>query len=187
VVDERPASIETARLRLVVLLPREIRALIDGDAATASTAAGVLFPPGWPHDKEAHEGLPWHLRHLEAHEGHRAWRIRVIVEMATNTVVGSINLKGPPDIDGDVEIGWGISEACRRRGYATEAASGVIEWALAQPGVKSLSATIAEDNVVSQKLAAKLGLMRTSRLRRQRAVWSRSASLLAAGPRQQRS
>jgi ribosomal-protein-alanine N-acetyltransferase len=174
--DERPANIETARLRLLVLLPREIRALTDRDVEKASDHAGVVFSPGWPQDDEARDGLPWHLRHLEADERHRAWRIRVIVDRATNLVIGSINLKGPPDADGDVEIGWGIAEAWRRRGFATEAASGVIEWALGQPGAKSLSATIADDNVVSQNLAAKLGIIRTGQVRRQKPVWSRPAA-----------
>jgi hypothetical protein len=36
---------------------------------------------------------------------------RVVVERATSLVVGSVNLKGPPDGDGDVEVGWGISES----------------------------------------------------------------------------
>src|SRR5688572_23309769 len=106
---DRPATIETARLQLVVLLPREIRALIAGDNEQASEHAGVLFPPGWPEGDDAREGLPWHLRHLESSEAHRAWRIRVVVERATGLVVGSVNLKGPPDGDGDVEVGWGIS------------------------------------------------------------------------------
>src|SRR5215510_1763913 len=158
----RPADIDTARLRLVVLLPDEIRALIAGDTERASRLAAVGFPPGWPEGDDAREGLPWHLRHLEAHEQHRAWRIRVVVERATGTVVGSINLKGPPDDTGDVEIGWGISESHRRRGYALEAALGVIDWVVRQPGATSLSATIDDDNVASQELAAKLGLVRTS-------------------------
>jgi RimJ/RimL family protein N-acetyltransferase len=170
---ERPADIETLRLRLVVLLPHEIRSLIARDTERASQQAGVTFPPGWPEEHEAREGLPWHLRHFEANERHRAWRIRVVAERATGTVIGSVNLKGPPDLAGDVEIGWGITEAHRRRGYAFEAARGVIEWVARQPGARSLSATIADDNVASQQLAVKLGLVRTSEVRRQKPLWSR--------------
>jgi RimJ/RimL family protein N-acetyltransferase len=95
----------------------KIRALIAGDIDQAFEHAGALFPPGWPESNEAREGLPWHLQRLESSEHHRAWRIRV-VERATDRVVGSVNLKGPPDAEGDVEIGCGITEARRRRGYA---------------------------------------------------------------------
>jgi len=112
--DERPARIETPRLFLVVLLPQEIRALIDGDTERASQLAGVSFPVGWPEENEAREGLPWHLEQLEANGRHRAWRIRVVVERVTGTVVGSVNLKGPPDEEGDIEIGWGITQGWRR-------------------------------------------------------------------------
>lgn len=171
--QDRPTSIETPRLLMIVLVPEEIRALIVGDTECASKSAGVVFPPGWPEAREPREGLPWHLRHLETDEHHRAWRIRVIVERSTSVVVGSVNLKGPPDTKGDVEIGWGVTPDRRRRGYAFEAVSAVIDWALAQPGTKTLSATIADDNVASQSLAAKLGLVRTTQVRRTLPVWSR--------------
>jgi ribosomal-protein-alanine N-acetyltransferase len=172
----RPERIETARLFLVVLLPSEIRALMAGDWARASGEAGVLFPEGWPQSDAVRQGLPRHLRFLESDERHRAWRVRVVVDRDTNVVVGTVNLQGPPDAEGDVEIGWGISEAWRRRGYALEAASSVTAWALAQPGATSLSAMIADDNAASQALATKLGFARTSRLRRDTPVWCRPAT-----------
>jgi [ribosomal protein S5]-alanine N-acetyltransferase len=172
----RPARIETARLALVVLLPSEIRALMAGDWARASREAGVVFPHGWPESDDAREGLPWHLGFLESDERHRAWRIRVVAERDTNVVVGSVNLKGPPDAEGDVEIGWGITEARRRRGYALEAVSAVIAWALTEPCTKLVTATIAEDNVASQQLARRLGFAPTARVRRHKPVWSRAAA-----------
>src|SRR5262249_38458216 len=149
----KPATIETERLRLVVLAAEEIRALIAGDTERASRLAGAAFPPGWPHEREPKEGLAWHLRHIEADAAHGAWRIRVIVERASEAVVGSINLKGPPDEAGDVEIGWGIVESRRRRGYALEASSAVLGWVLSQPGVRSVTATVPEDNAASERVA----------------------------------
>jgi RimJ/RimL family protein N-acetyltransferase len=172
-VNERPPVIETARLRLLVLLPEEIEALIEGDTTRASQLAVVTFPAGWPDDVEARQGLTWHLRHLRADAAHRAWRIRAIVEQATDVVVGSINMKGPPDAGGDVEIGWGVNEDRRRRGYAFEATAAVMAWAASQPGVHRFSATIPDDNVPSQALARKLGMARTPHLRRLLPLWVR--------------
>ena len=172
-MTERALAIETERLRLVVLLLEEVEALIAGDAERAGQLAGVEFPAGWPEEREAREGLPWHLRHLHADAEQVPWRIRVIVERCSGTVVGSINLKGPPSADGDVEIGWGIEERYRRRGYALEAAAAVVAWVSAQPGVKSLSATVPDDNAASLRLAAKLGMTRTSETRRGLPVWRR--------------
>src|SRR5688572_5527551 len=122
---QRPAAIETKRFRLVALFATEVEALVAGDAERASQLVGVTFPAGWPEEREAREGLPWHLRHLQADMAHVPWRIRVIVERVSGTAVGSINLKGPPNAVGDVEIGWGIVERCRLRGYATEVVSAV--------------------------------------------------------------
>ncbi len=72
--------------------------------------------------------------------------------------MGSINLKGPPSADGDVEIGWGLIENARRKGYATEASAAVLNWVVQQPGISSISATIPDDNHPSQRLAARLGV-----------------------------
>jgi len=168
---QRPATIESDRLRLVALLPEEIEALISGDVERAGRPAGVVFAHAWPDDPDFRNGLAWHLRALQADPSQVAWRIRVIVERSSNSVVGSINLKGPPSPDGDVEIGWGLMEHRRQRGYALEAAAAVLAWAVRQPGVRSISATVPDDNQPSQRLAARLGLARTGGTRRDLPLW----------------
>ncbi len=100
--------------------------------------------------------------------------MRVVVEPESRLVVGSVGLKGPPH-DGDVEMGWGIDEPHRRLGYGLEAAAGLKAWVLAQPDVRTLSATIEDQNLASQRLATKLGLTRTHFLRRALPLWSASA------------
>jgi ribosomal-protein-alanine N-acetyltransferase len=177
---ERPATIESARLDLVALLPADIEALIAGDIERAGLLLGVRFPPDWPNDAEARNGLSWHLRALQADEKQVAWRIRVIVERSSKKVMGSINLKGPPTTGGDVEIGWGLDAHCRHRGYAFEAAGAVVTWVLRQPGVSCISATVPDDNQPSQRLAAKLGLVRTGETRRDLPLWRTPSKALAA-------
>jgi RimJ/RimL family protein N-acetyltransferase len=100
-----------------------------------------------------------------------ARRVRVIVERSSKTVIGSINLKGPPAPGGDGEIGWGLVEQHRRRGYAFEAAAAVIAWAMGQDGVVSISATVPEHSERSQRLAARPGLVRTGETRRDLPIW----------------
>ena len=104
------------------------------------------------------------------------WRIRLVVERSSNTVIGSINLKGAPDTTGDVEIGWGLNEGYRGQGYATEAAAAVIQWAFQQLGVCSLSATVPDDNDASQRVARRLGLTRTTSTRRNLPLWKMETS-----------
>jgi RimJ/RimL family protein N-acetyltransferase len=165
---QRPPNIETERLLLVALVPEDIEVLIAGDLERVSLLTGFTF---LPEDPKLGVDLSWHLRALQADSNQLSWRIRVIVERCSNTVVGSINLKGPPSPDGDVEIGWGLIENARRKGYATEASAAVINWVVQQPGINSISATIPDDNYPSQRLAAKLGLIRTGENRRDRPLW----------------
>lgn len=164
----RPANIETERLLLVVLLAEEIEALIAGDRERAERLLGFTFPPD---DPNRGVDLPWHLRALQSDPNQRAWRIRVIVERSSGTLVGSINLKGPLDAEGDVEIGWDLNEDARAKGYAIEASAAVIEWIKKQPVVATVSATIPDDNAASQRLAARLGFRRTSESRRNLPLW----------------
>lgn len=164
---QRPANIQTERLVLVALLPEDIEALIAGDLGRFAVLTGFRFPP----DNPTIGDLPWHLRAIQADDRHLPWRIRVIVERSSKMVVGSINLKGPPSAVGDVEIGWGLIEKVRGKGYATEATAAVIHWAVQQPGVRSISATIPDDNDRSQCLAKRLGLIRTSETRRNMPLW----------------
>jgi ribosomal-protein-alanine N-acetyltransferase len=167
----RPTDIQTLRLTLSVLLPEEIEALISGEVWRVELASGFKYPAD---DPNRGVDLAWHLRALHADNNQLPWRIRVIVERSSNTVVGSINLKGPPDNDGDVEIGWGLNEQARGKGYATEAAAAVIEWAFQQPGVRSVTATIPDHNAASQRIALRVGMSRTATTRRDRPLWRRS-------------
>lgn len=98
------------------------------------------------------------------------------MEWESGEVVGSTSFKGPPDERGDVEIGWGVNQNRRRRGYAFEATTAVLGWAARQPGVRAFSATIPDDNLPSQRLAEKLGMVRSSDTRRHLPLWVRAAA-----------
>jgi ribosomal-protein-alanine N-acetyltransferase len=162
-------------LVLVALLPEDLEALIAGDVERFAILTGFRFPP----DNPSIGDLAWHLRAIQNDDQHLPWRVRVIVERSSNTVVGSINLKGPPSALGDVEIGWGLIESVRGRGYAIEASAAVITWAVQQPGVRSISATVPNDNYPSQRLAKKLGMTRTNGTRRDLPLWICDAKSIA--------
>jgi len=172
---QRPPNIQTERLLLVALMPEDIEALIARDFGRFAALSGFRFPP---HNPDIGD-LAWHLRAIRADDRHLPWRMRVIIERSSQTVVGSINLKGPPSAAGDVEIGWGLIEEVRGRGYATEASAAVIKWARRQAGVSSISATIPDDNHPSQRLATRLGLTRTSQTRRNVPLWKCDGTLAA--------
>jgi [ribosomal protein S5]-alanine N-acetyltransferase len=82
---------------------------------------------------------------------------RLVVERDTGRVVGGIGLFGPPE-DGRVELGYGIVESRRGRGYATEAARGLVQAALGLPGVTEVVAGVDPTNAASVRVLEKAGL-----------------------------
>lgn len=77
------------------------------------------------------------------------WFIRWIVEAVTKEVVGSISFHSSPDSDGRLEIGLGIADAYRNRGFAKEALIQMWSWALQFPEVKIFRYTVSPQNAPS--------------------------------------
>ena len=79
-------------------------------------------------------------------------------------MVGHVGFHSPPgpnylrDIaPNGVEIGYSVFAPFRRRGYATASAAALIEWASREHGVSDFVASIAHDNLASQRVAARVG------------------------------
>jgi len=91
------------------------------------------------------------------HPQERRWYAPWQIALKTSGVpVGDLGFKGPP-ADGAVEIGYGVEESHRCRGYATEACQALIEWAFVQENVYVVEAETAADNEISQRVLQKLG------------------------------
>ena len=164
--------IRTDRTDLIPATPEFVESLITQEYVRAGKLLNAVVPAGWPHDEAARAGLPIHLRAMREDAREEAWRIRLIMLRENRVVIGSVNLKGLPRENGDVEIGWGVSPEYQKQGIATEAARAVIEWVFSQEGVKRVTATIPEDNVVSIRVAEHLGMKPSEEMRRGLWVWA---------------
>lgn len=78
-------------------------------------------------------------------------------------VIGTIHIMNSEEYDGLKEIGYVISPAFRRKGYAFEALSNLIDSYLRAESA-GIVAGIMEDNTASQKLIAKLGFTFTKKI-----------------------
>lgn len=87
--------------------------------------------------------------------------IWVIIERASRSVVGDVGFHGPPDDGGTIEIGYFVVPDRRHRGYATEAAGALLEWAAAEPPVRCIVAACAPDNAASICTLERVGFLRT--------------------------
>jgi RimJ/RimL family protein N-acetyltransferase len=83
---------------------------------------------------------------------------RLVVERQTGQIVGGIGLKGPPT-EGRVELGYGIVESRRGRGYATEAVRAMAALAFTLPGVATLVAGVDPANPASVRVLEKAGFV----------------------------
>ena len=92
--------------------------------------------------------------------GREEWGSEWGINLKAGLTVGGICFKGAPNAEGAVEIGYGIDEAYQRKGYATEAVRGIVNWALEQEGVQCVTAQTESNNTISQKVLLKNGFFR---------------------------
>lgn len=100
----------------------------------------------------------------------------IVMERYTRHVVGSAGFSGDPDENGHMFIGLGMLENERRKGYAFEAMSILIEWAFSHSSVFELEAECLAANTAAVKLLIKLGFTETER-KDTRILWRRIPSI----------
>lgn len=72
------------------------------------------------------------------------------------TLLGDVCFKGGP-VKGRVEVGYGLEEFARGKGYMTEALTAILEWAFSQKDVYIVEAETEPDNGASQRVLEKNG------------------------------
>ena len=146
--------IETPRLRLELLTEPALAALAAGDRDAASAAQGLAFPADFPLGPGS-LFLNWQLERTRAETRNPPWCTRAVRLRDDGEVIGHAGFHGPPWMIGRAEIGYSISEAHRRQGFATEAANALVEWAFAQ-GEHRVYASVLPTNAPSLRVVAKL-------------------------------
>ena len=81
-------------------------------------------------------------------------------------MVGYVNFHGAPGINdlgeaGALELGWTVFPSDRERGYATETAIALMDWATRTHGVRRFISSTTPDNSASLRVHEKLGYRRT--------------------------
>ncbi len=88
-----------------------------------------------------------------------------IVEKRSGTVIGEMNVQIASRADAQGEFGYVVARAFANRGYATEAAAAVLDYAFDALGLHRVSAQIDTRNAASAAVAAKLGMRREAEFR----------------------
>lgn len=148
-----PPSVETNDLLLVPYRPADLLALIEG-AAEFRGSFGFPAADGLREFLLGPEVSRGYLDMLRASPEQDIWRHGfAVIEKASQVVVGNVAFVGPPDDTGEVEIAYGIAPAFQGKGYATQAAAAIIQFAFADERVKTAIAhTLPEENASTRVL-----------------------------------
>ena len=134
------SDLSTPRLRLVLQTRDDIRAMMEG-----------MSP-----DVRAQISADW-LRLLEAASEPSPWIHGFrLVHRESGEVIGNCSFKGPPK-DGMVEIAYGVAPEVEGKGYATEAARALTDFARASSDVTTIRAHTLPAGAASQRVLAKCG------------------------------
>ena len=147
----------SAAVELVLLHDVALAALLRGDLAAASRAAGRELPAVFLEDERL-----WRLRlnQIRTDAATAPWvAVRAIADAASGTFVGHTGFHAPPDDAGMVEIGYLVLPAHRRRGYARAALREMMAYA-ASHGARTVRASVAPDNRPSLALVESEGFTR---------------------------
>lgn len=144
--------IETERLLLRTwILPADVaeaQELFGAQDAQRFYIRGTL-PPGQ---------VGSYLANLAAKEERDGFGVWPVVEKASRQLVGASGLSRVSDLDGEVEIEWIVTEAARGKGYATEAARAVLQYAFSQANLSRVCALVDPENAASIAIASTLGM-----------------------------
>lgn len=149
------SSPQTERLTLIPFTLEMAEATLN-DRDRLPQLLGVHVPGNWPQPDYA-EIMPMIVEGRRKDPSSAEW-IRLIAHTAGRTVIGDIGFIKPPDAAGSVGFGYSIVPEYRGKGYATEAARAMIEWAFEQPGVKRVFAECLNDNYASIRVLEKVGM-----------------------------
>jgi RimJ/RimL family protein N-acetyltransferase len=102
----------------------------------------------------------WLLTCLERYYQTWGFGPYAVVEQSTQNVIGYCGLFHYPDVNGqrEVEIGYRLRLSAWGKGYATEAARAVRDYAFTMLGMKRLIAMIDPSNTASIRVAEKIGM-----------------------------
>ena len=144
-------TIQSENLILTPHLPRHLRALLRGPEEFEKVA-GLGIAPGIR--EQFLSASSDFIASVENGREADPWRFGFgVIHTIDNLLIGMGGFPGPPDSDGVAEIAYGIAPAYQGKGYATEVAKALIDFASTDPRVQRIRAhTLAETNASTRVL-----------------------------------
>jgi RimJ/RimL family protein N-acetyltransferase len=143
-------------------------ALIARDRAAVGRLATYRVPADFP-NAGALKLVRYRREQIANDPSWAPWSLRAIVVREGATMVGFVNFHGPPGVNDTatpnaVELGWTVFPNHRKKGYATETARVLMEWAATEHGIRRFVSSTTPDNASSLRVHDKLGFARTGQI-----------------------
>ncbi|MCK5772852.1 MAG: GNAT family N-acetyltransferase, partial [Thermoplasmata archaeon] len=107
---------------------------------------------------------PVFINDLQDDPSSLGWHAWMVIEKKSSMIIGDVGFKGPPEKENVVEIGFSIVPSRRGSGYAAEAVSSMVEYALSKHGTIRLTAECSLDNRPSLRILETCGFHRSGRV-----------------------
>jgi ribosomal-protein-alanine N-acetyltransferase len=147
--------LKSRNLRLVPHVPEHLLALAES-STTYETRSGMHLADGVREFLLA--ASPDFQKELQAATAPDPWKFGfAVVHEVDNIVIGMCGFAGPPDSDGVAEIAYSIAPAYQGRGYATEVASALVDYASRSGRVKKICAYTLPQINASPRVLQKCG------------------------------
>ncbi|HEY5884004.1 MAG TPA: GNAT family N-acetyltransferase [Pyrinomonadaceae bacterium] len=149
--------IETNRLKLIPCDLPHFEAILKEQQQLASLL-NVKLAKDWLEFDAAQEAMQPSYQHLESHPEILGWWTYLFVHKPDQTLIGLGGFKGLVNDEGVVELGYAIAPDYRRRGLASEATLGMIQYAFAHPEIKRVDAHTLPEKNPSTGVLEKVGM-----------------------------
>lgn len=153
-------TIQTKNLILAPHLPRSLRALLRGQQEFENVA-GICVANGI-RDQFLSASSDF-IKSIENAREADPWRFGFgVIHRNDNILIGMGGFPGPPDSNGVAEIAYGIAPAYQGKGYATEVAKALIDFAARDKSVRLLRAHTLTQTNASARVLEKCGFEKIS-------------------------
>ena len=153
---DQDLTIETKRLYLHTVLPDEYPLLVQ-NLAHLNLWSNRVFSDPLKYFAANPNPIKYRAPRIAANPELAKYLLRVAVLKREQIIIASAGFHDGPDINGMIEIGFGVDRAYQGKGYGQELLHGMWGWVIENPQVKTLRYTVSPDNLISQHIIKKLG------------------------------
>ncbi|MEG1255356.1 GNAT family N-acetyltransferase [Clostridium sp.] len=154
-------NIHTDRLMLVPVTLEITKSLLAGNSKEVEKL-GIKTDKKWPR-KDTMDILPIINNSLERDKIPSGFEFWMIVKKDNMQVIGDIGFHGKPNEKGEVEVGFGLVEHERAKGFGFESLNAIMDWLSFKESVKVIKADCLINNKPSARILEKAGMREINR------------------------